>query len=89
MAKWVKSYNPDGTVTYYRSLEDCCRIYGIKYHEVLTRMIDEAQLAKDGRTFFDYPSNEEIKLLKSNRLELYKPTKAEKAYADTEVGSDS
>ncbi len=61
--KWVKSYNPDGTCTYFRSIEDCCKVYGIKYHNTLVRLIDTAGLAPDGRTFFDYPSKWELKEL--------------------------
>lgn len=62
--KWVKSYNPDGTVTYFRSVEECCRVFGIKYHETLTRLIDNAQLHEDGKTFFDYPTKVEIDEIK-------------------------
>ena len=60
---WVKSYNPDGTTTYFRSIEDCCRVFGIKYHQTLVRLIENGQLADDGKTFFDYPTKQEVRSL--------------------------
>jgi len=60
---WVKSYNPDGTCTYFRSIEECCKVFGIKYHQTLVRLIDNAQLADDGKTFFDYPTKQEVEML--------------------------
>ena len=60
---WIKSYNPDGTVTYFRSKEECCKVFGIKYHETLTRLIENAQLHEDGKTFFDYPTRQEVEEL--------------------------
>lgn len=62
---WIKSYNPDGTVTYFRSKEECCKVFGIKYHETLTRLIENAQLHEDGKTFFDYPTKQEIEEIKA------------------------
>ena len=58
--KWVKSINPDGTCTYFKSIEECCRVFGIKYHETLVRLIEKAQLHEDGKTFFDYATKVEI-----------------------------
>lgn len=63
MSRWVKSINPDGSCTYFKSLEECCRVFGIRYHETLVRMIEKGQLADDGRTFFDYPLDKEVEWL--------------------------
>ena len=61
--RWVKSYNPDGTSSYFRSVEECCKVFGIKYHQTLIRLIENGQLAEDGKTFFDYPTDYEVKVL--------------------------
>jgi len=71
LATIVKAMKPDGTTEYFLSLEDCCAAYGIKYHKALTKLINEAGLAPDGRTFFDYPTDFEAKeLLKNTRRKM-------------------
>ena len=60
---WVKSFNPDHTVTYFRSIEECCKVFNIKYHQTLVRLVEKGQLAEDGKTFFDYPTKQEIRII--------------------------
>ena len=63
MAQWIKAMTTDGEVEYFSSLEECCQFYGIRYHHALTKLINEAGLAPDGKTFFDYPTDQEIQEL--------------------------
>ena len=59
----VKALFPDGDCCYYSSLGACCREHGIRYEDRLVTLIDEGGIAPDGRTFFDWPTDQEEKML--------------------------
>ena len=66
----VKAMFIDGTSVYYASLADCCEDYGIRYKENLKQLIEEAGLAPDGKTFFDYPTKQELEEIREGKITL-------------------
>lgn len=64
----VKALFPDGDCCYYSSLGACCREHGIRYEDRLVTLIDEGGIAPDGRTFFDWPTDQEEKMLADGSL---------------------
>lgn len=66
----VKAFFSDGSVAYYASLSECCQDFGIRYKEDLRRLIDKGGLAPDGKTFFDYPTKEEMKSIEDGKITL-------------------
>lgn len=66
----VKALHPGGGVSYYASLSECCRDYGIRYEESLKNLVENAGLAPDGKTFFDYPTKQEIEDINKGRITL-------------------
>lgn len=66
----VKALLIDGTAAYYASLTECCQEYGIRYEQSLKQLIDNGGLAPDGKTFFDYPTEVEMKEINSGRITL-------------------
>lgn len=59
----VKALFANGDCCYYSSLGACCREHGIRYEDRLVALIEDGGLAPDGRTFFDWPTDHEEKLL--------------------------
>ena len=66
----VKAFLADGSVAFYASLSECCQDFGIRYKEDLRRLIDKAGLAPDGKTFFDYPTEAEMKDIEDGKITL-------------------
>ena len=59
-----------GNVSYYGSLSACCRDYDIRYEGLLVKLIEHGGLAPDGKTFFDYPLDQEIQDIKDKKIIL-------------------
>jgi len=59
----VKALMPRGEVCYYSSIGACCREHGIRYEDRLITLVNEGGIAPDGRTFFDWPTEEEERLI--------------------------
>lgn len=79
----VKAIHIDGTIAYYASLTDCCQDYGIRYEQSLKQLIDNGGLAPDGKTFFDYPTDWEMKEIRGGRTHLiYAARRTRRAEAD-------
>lgn len=79
-SKVVKAIRSDGTIEYYASLTECCQEYGIRYEQSLKQLIDNGGLAPDGKTFFDYPTEVEMKEISSGRITMiYAARKARRA----------
>ena len=66
----VKAIHTDGSSAYYPSLTECCQDYGIRYEKMLLQLIENGGLAPDGKTFFDYPTDEEMKEIRRGEITL-------------------
>ena len=67
---YVKAISQGGDIAYYGSLSACCREYGLRYEKLLTQLIETGGLAPDGKTFFDYPTETEERLIEANKIHL-------------------
>ena len=76
----VKAIRNDGAIEYYASLTECCQEYGIRYEYSLTQLIETGGLAPDGKTFFDYPTDVELKEISDGKITMiYAARKARRA----------
>ena len=81
----VKALLIDGSSIYYSSLSECCRDFGIRYEESLKKLIEEAGVAPDGKTFFDYPTKSELEDIKNGKILLvFDSTKRRRKNESTE-----
>ena len=66
----VKAFLPGGESCYYSSLGACCREHGVRYEDRLLTLIEEGGIAPDGKTFFDWPTDQELAELEEGKLKF-------------------
>ena len=64
----VKAFLPGGDHVYYSSLGACCREHHIRYEDRLIELVERGGLAPDGKTFFDWPTETEMKMLEDGEI---------------------
>lgn len=57
-------------ILYFASLTSCAKVFGLRYEASVKKLMEEGGLAPDGKTFFDEPTDQEVKMIRSGEILL-------------------